>query len=88
MKKLLGILVLGLLLAQFQHQTIKASALTLSEEDALQAQIFGCWSLPLGLALDADVVVRIKLELNQDGTIKKSEILDQVRMNTPGQGFL
>ena len=26
-----------------------SNALTLSQEDALKAQIFGCWSLPLGL---------------------------------------
>jgi len=26
-----------------------ATGLTLSEEDALRAQIFGCWSVPLGL---------------------------------------
>ena len=28
-----------------------ATGLTLSEEDALRAQIFGCWSVPLGSAL-------------------------------------
>ena len=29
-----------------------ATGLTLSEEDALRAQIFGCWSVPLGLPYD------------------------------------
>ena len=28
-----------------------ATGLTLSEEDALRAQIFGCWSVPLGLPM-------------------------------------
>ena len=64
-----------------------ASGLTLSEEDALRAQIFGCWTVPLGLPYDDDLLVRIKLELKQDGTISKSEILDHVRMNKPGQKF-
>ena len=64
-----------------------ATGLTLSEEDALRAQIFGCWSVPLGLPYDEDLLVRIKLKLKQDGTVIKSEILDHVRMNTPGQGF-
>ena len=64
-----------------------ASGLTLSEEDALRAQIFGCWSVPLGLPYDEDLLVRIKLELKQDGTIMKSEILDHQRMNRPGQKF-
>ena len=64
-----------------------AAGLTLSEEDALRAQIFGCWSVPLGLPYDQDLLVRIKLNLKKDGTIMKSEILDHERMNRPGQKF-
>ena len=64
-----------------------ATGLTLSEEDALRAQIFGCWSVPLGLPYDDNLLVRIKLELKKDGTIMKSEILDHERMNKPGQKF-
>ena len=64
-----------------------ATGLTLSEEDALRAQIFGCWSIPLGLPYDDNLLVRIKLELKKDGTIMKSEILDHERMNRPGQKF-
>jgi actin-related protein len=64
-----------------------ATGLTLSEEDALRAQIFGCWSVPLGLPYDQDLLVRIKLKLKKDGTIMKSEILDHQRMNRPGQKF-
>ena len=63
------------------------SGLTLSEEDALKAQIFGCWSIPLGLPYNKNLLVRIKLKLKSDGTILKSEILDHARMNQPGQGF-
>jgi hypothetical protein len=64
-----------------------ASGLTLSEEDALRAQIFGCWSVPLGMTYDDNLLVRIKLKLKKDGTILKSEILDHERMNKPGQKF-
>mgnify|MGYP001344282942 FL=1 len=64
-----------------------ATGLTLSQEDALRAQIFGCWSVPLGLPYDEDLLVRIKLKLKKDGTILKSEILDHQRMNKPGQKF-
>ena len=39
--------------------------LTLSEEDALRAQIFGCWSVPLGLPYDKTYLLELKL------TIKK-----------------
>jgi len=64
-----------------------AQGLSLSEEDALRAQIFGCWSVPLGLPYDKNLLVRIKLKLKPDGRILKSEILDHARMNIPGQSF-
>jgi len=73
--------------SQSQDKNFITSALTLSEEDALKAQIFGCWSIPLGLPYNEYLLVRIKLKLKLDGTVIKSEILDHVRMNTPGQGF-
>jgi len=74
-------------LTQSQDKNFIASGLTLSEEDALKAQIFGCWSIPLGLPYNENLLVRIKLKLKTDGTVIKSEILDHVRMNIPGQGF-
>ena len=74
-------------ITQDQNKTVNASGLSLSEEDALKAQIFGCWSIPLGLPYNENLLVRIKLRLNPDGTVSKSEILDHARMNKPGQGF-
>ena len=72
---------------QDQDKSIDFSVLSLSEEDALKAQIFGCWSIPLGLPYNEDLLVRIKLQLKPDGSIISSEILDHARMNKPGQGF-
>ena len=69
------------------NKNLNNSVLTLSEEDALKAQIFGCWSIPLGLPYDENLLVRIKLELKTDGTVSKIEILDHDRMNQPGQSF-
>ena len=63
------------------------SVLTLSEEDVLKAQIFSCWSIPLGLPHNENLLVRIKLKLKPDGSVTKTEILDHARMNKPGQGF-
>ncbi len=74
-------------LTQSSQKNSFATGLTLSEEDALRAQIFGCWSVPLGLPYDQNLLVRIKLQLKKDGTIMKSEILDHERMNMPGQKF-
>ena len=64
-----------------------ATGLTLSQEDALRAQIFGCWSVPLGLPYEDNLLVRVKLQLKRDGTVIKSEILDHERMNRPDQKF-
>ena len=72
---------------QDQVKNFENTGLSLSEEDALKAQIFGCWSIPLGLPYNENLLVRIKLELEPDGSVIKSEILDHARMNRPGQGF-
>ena len=72
-------------ITQDQDRNIEITSLTLSEEDALKAQIFGCWSVPLGLPLSDDMLVRIKLDLKPDGSIDKMEMLDHVKMNTPGK---
>ena len=74
-------------ITQDQVKSFENTGLTLSEEDALKAQIFGCWSIPLGLPYNENLLVRIKLELEPDGSVIKSEILDHARMNRPGQGF-
>jgi len=73
--------------SQDQDRTLENIGLSLSEEDALKAQIFGCWSIPLGLPYNENLLVRIKLKLKPDGSVIKSEILDHARMNKPGQGF-
>ena len=72
---------------QDQDKNMDFRGLSLSEEDALKAQIFGCWSIPLGLPYNENLLVRIKLQLKPDGSIIRSEILDHARMNKPGQGF-
>ena len=75
------------LITQSNDQSMKLSGLSLSEEDALKAQIFGCWSIPLGLPYNENLLVRIKLKLKPDGSIIDSEIIDHARMNKPGQNF-
>ncbi len=72
-------------ISQSTDNTMDYSKLTLSEEDALKAQIFTCWSVPIGLPFSEDLLVRVKLELKPDGTVDKLEMLDHIKMNTPGQ---
>ena len=73
--------------SQSQDPSMNMPGLTLNEEDALKAQIFGCWSIPLGLPYNENLLVRIKLKLKPDGSVTKTEILDHARMNKPGQNF-
>ena len=86
-KKALKQLKKQIKLLKIKRKNIQNTGLTLSEEDALKAQIFGCWSIPLGLPYNENLLVRIKLELKPDGSVIRSEILDHARMNRPGQGF-
>ena len=74
-------------ITQDQYKNFDNKGLSLNEEDALKAQIFGCWSIPLGLPYNKNLLVRIRLQLKPDGSIIRSEILDHARMNKPGQGF-
>ena len=73
--------------SQDNVKKVDAIGLSLSEEDALKAQIFGCWSIPLGLPYKENLLVRIKVQLKPDGSVIRSEIMDHARMNKPGQGF-
>jgi len=74
-------------ITQSMDKNMEFSGLTLSEEDALKAQIFGCWSIPLGLPYNENLLVRIKLKLKPDGSVIKTEVLDHARMNKPGESF-
>ena len=84
MKKLLGILVLGLLLSLnisqiFAHE--ETTNLTSSEQDILKKQLFNCWSVPLGLPKNKDLKVRINLMLRSDGTVLNTEVLSHENVN-------
>ena len=57
-------------ITQDQQKNLEDFGLSLSEEDALKAQIFGCWSIPLGLPYNENLLVRIKLQLEPDGQLR------------------
>ena len=54
----------------------------------LKTQINGCWSLPLGLPYDEDLLVRINLQLKPDGTVINTEILDHHNSRKSFYSFL
>ena len=57
-------------ITQDQDSTVSLDkGLTITQEDAIKAQIFKCWNIPLGLPYNEDLTVRIKLQLNQMGQL-------------------
>ena len=42
----------------------------------VQEQIFGCWSIPIGLPYNENLLISIKMKLEPDGTVSETEILN------------
>lgn len=49
------------------------ASLTLSEMDALRAQMQRCWNPPIGLAGAEELVITVQIRLNPDGTVETIE---------------
>lgn len=67
-------------------QTDNADApLSMSEIDAFKVQMQKCWSVPVGAANAEDLIVKIKVYLNLDGSLAQPpELTDRARMLTGG----
>ena len=53
------------------------TAMTMSEIDALRSQMMKCWNVPIGAPDPTALVLRVKVDLNQDGTVLGSpQLLD------------
>ena len=74
-------------ITQDQVKNIEISKLTFSEEDALKNQIYNCWTIPIAIPFNNNLIVKIKLQLEPDGTVTDIGVLDHARMNKPGQNF-
>ena len=57
------------------------SELTISEMDALAGRLRACWNLDPGAMGIEDMIVEIKATLNQNGTVRSVEIVDNGRYN-------
>jgi outer membrane biosynthesis protein TonB len=60
---------------------VTSDKLALSEMDALKYQLAKCWNVPTGAMNAADLIVDVRLEVNEDRTVKTAEIVDQTRYN-------
>lgn len=60
------------------------SAMTMSEIDALRSQMSKCWNVPIGAPDPASLVLRVRVFLNEDGTVASPpQLLDQGRLSDP-----
>lgn len=57
------------------------SELTISEMDAIAGRLRACWNLDPGAMGIEDMIVEIRAQLNQDGSVRKVDILDTSRYN-------
>ena len=71
---------------QSEDKSMKLSKLSVTTEYAVRHQIYTCWSVPTGLPYSEDLLVTVKLNLEKNGIVKNFEMLDHIRMNTPGEG--
>ena len=66
----------------------RSAPMTISEVDAVRYKIEKCWIVPAGARDAENLIVRIRISLNQDGSIRGSPIIvEGVRMNRAGQQF-
>ena len=57
------------------------SELSISEIDAIAGRLRGCWNLDPGAMGIEDMIVEIRAELNQDGSVRRVDIVDKSRYN-------
>ena len=58
------------------------SELSISEIDAIAGRLRACWNLDPGAMGIENMIVEIRASLNQDGSVRKVEILDMARYNS------
>lgn len=58
------------------------SELSITEADAIAGRLRQCWNLDPGAMGIKDMIVEIRAFLNQDGTVRKVDILDESRYNS------
>lgn len=57
-------------------------ALTISEIDQVRRQIERCWNVPAGARDAADLVVKVRVEMNPDGTPRGATIVSDPRLRS------
>lgn len=59
-----------------------AAELTISEFDALRAQLAQCWNIPAGAQDAENLVIEVKVDVNESKIATRASVVDQIRYNT------
>jgi hypothetical protein len=60
------------------------TSMTMSEIDAFKEQLYKCWNVPVGAPDPAALVLRVKVFLNEDGTVATApQLVDQGNLGDP-----
>ena len=59
--------------------TTSAEPISMSEKDAIRAQIERCWNVPAGAREAENLIVEVKVLLNPDGSVVRADIVDDGR---------
>lgn len=62
--------------------------LTLNELDALQSKMYKCGRISADAKNPEELVVRVRVRLNQDGSVRDANLLDKVQINTSPNPYL
>ena len=57
--------------------------LTISEKDAIRRQFYRCWIVPAGAKDLKDLIVSIKIKLNDEGEVIYTKLLTDRKLNNP-----
>lgn len=61
---------------------VMRASLTDSELSAFIRQIETCWNVPIGAPNPKELVVKIRIQVNRDRTVRSAVIVDSARMET------
>ncbi len=56
-----------------------AVPLSITEKDAIRSQFIKCWRMPAGSRNAHELAVRVRVQLNQDGSVNKAELASDQR---------
>ena len=56
------------------------------DESIIRNNYIKCWSIPMGIEYDSQMIVKVLIKLNKDGSISEPpEVVDSERMNKPSE---